>query len=106
MTVIAALALVVLVAACGGGTFFISFHSGTIAGSPICRTDGGQFDLRQPGGVLVLVVLTNDSTIILAGGARGACGDLRANTPVTVQGPLHGSRITAQTVAVQSSTRA
>jgi hypothetical protein len=97
-----ALALALLVAGCGSdGVFIISFTAGTIDGNPICRNNGGQFDLRDQGGLLLLVVITSNTSIVLGNGNRGTCNDLAANTPVQVRGPQQGNDITAQTVTVQ-----
>jgi hypothetical protein len=96
-----ALALALLLAGCGGdGVFFISFTSGTVAGDPTCRTNGGQFDLRNQGGLLLLVVINSNSAIILNNGNHGSCTDLAANAQVQVHGPQTGTTITAQTVTI------
>ncbi|HVN84506.1 MAG TPA: hypothetical protein VMW17_06630 [Candidatus Binatia bacterium] len=101
---IIALTFAGLLAGCGdGGVVIFSFNSGLIESDATCTGSGGQFHLREASGLTVLVVLTGNSTIILAGGGHGNCGDLHANTPVTVQGSQQGTRITAQTVTVQST---
>ena len=101
-TAIAALALVGLLLGCGNGGFvFISFTSGVIENDPSCSNNGGQFHLREATGLTVLVVLKDSSSIILAGGHHGTCGDLHANTSVGVRGSQQGERVTAQTVTVQ-----
>jgi len=99
---LAALALALLLAGCGSdGVFIISFTAGTIDGAPTCRNNGGQFDLRDQGGLLLLVVINGDTSIILGNGNRGTCQDLASNTQVQVRGPQKGTNITAQTVTVQ-----
>jgi len=98
---LAVLALACLLVGCGSdGVFIISFTSGTIAGDPTCRTNGGQFDLRDQGGLVLLVILTS-STQIVVGSSHGTCKDLSPNAAVTVHGPRQGDRITAQSVQVQ-----
>jgi len=98
---LAALALACLLVGCGSdGVFIISFTAGTIDGDPTCRTDGGQFDLRDQGGLVLLVILTS-STQIVVGGSHGTCKDLNPNAPVRVSGPRQGDSITAQSVQVQ-----
>jgi hypothetical protein len=100
-TALVALSLAWLLIGCGSdGIFIISFTAGTIAGDPTCRNNGGQFDLRDQGGLLLLVVITSDTSIILGNGNRGTCQDLVANTHVQVRGPQNGTNITAQTVTV------
>ena len=97
-----ALALAWLLTGCGSdGVFIISFNAGTIDGDPSCRNNGGQFDLRNQGGLLLLVVITSDTSIILANGNRGTCNNLAANEHVQVRGPQQGTNITAQSVTVQ-----
>lgn len=99
---VVAVALACLLAGCGSnGVFIISFNSGTIDGNPTCRNDGGQFDLRAQGGLLLFVAINTNTVIILRSGNHGTCRDLTANTPVQVRGPQSGTRITAQSVTVQ-----
>jgi hypothetical protein len=96
-----ALALAGLLVGCGsGGLIIISFTSGTIEGDPTCRNNGGQFDLRDQGGLLVFVSI-NSSTVIFVGSGQGTCKDLHPNAAATVRGPRQGDRITAQSVTVQ-----
>ena len=98
---LAALVLACLLGACGSdGVFIISFTSGTIDGDPTCRTNGGQFDLRDQGGLVLLVILTSSTQIVVAG-SPGTCKDLNPNAPVRVSGPRQGDSITAQSVQVQ-----
>jgi hypothetical protein len=96
----AALVLVLLLG-CGDGVVLITFNTGTIVDDPICEGRMGRFDLREQGG-LVLVVLVNDGTqIFLATGFRGSCADLTADALVQVRGPRTGDTVTAQSVQVQ-----
>ena len=95
-----ALALACLLVGCGSdGVFIISFNSGIIAGDPSCRTDGGQFNLRDQEGLVLLVILTSNTHIVV-GGTPGTCRDLNPNAPVKVGGPRDGDRIRAQSVQV------
>ena len=101
-TVLAALLLAATLFGCGSnGVFIISFNSGIIAGDPTCRNNGGQFDMRNQGGLLLLVILTSNSTVVLANGNRGTCRDLSANASVQVRGPQNGNQISAQTVTLE-----
>lgn len=95
-----ALALLVALAGCGDGVFIISVNSGVIAGAPRCGGAGGQFDLREPGGLQVLVVITSSTRILVSSGT-GACADLRAGQPVEVSGRESGDRLVAGTVTVR-----
>lgn len=99
---LAALFLAATLFGCGSnGVFIISFNSGIIAGDPTCQNNGGQFDLRNQGGLVLLVILTSNSTVILANGNRGTCRDLSANASVQVRGPQDGNRIMAQSVTLE-----
>jgi len=101
---VAALVFAYLLLGCGdAGIVIVSFNSGLIESDATCGNGGGQFHLRQAGGLTVLVVLTGSSTVILANGSSGTCGDLSANTPVTVSGSQQGDRITARTVTIRST---
>jgi hypothetical protein len=99
--VLVTLALAALLMGCGSdGVVIISFTSGTIDGDPTCRSNGGQFDLLDQGGLLVFVSI-NSSTLIFVGSGQGTCKDLHPNAAVAVRGPRQGNRVTAQSVTVQ-----
>lgn len=85
--------------ACGDTSVFISVNSGTILGAPRCAS--GQFDLLEPGGLTVLVVITSNTHIVLASGGTGGCTNLAADTPVQVTGHRRGDQITATVVSVE-----
>ena len=97
-----ALVLTVVLAgtACGGGTLIISFNSGVIVGDPTCRGGGGQFDLRDSGGLVVVVVITSSTTILVSSGGTGSCQDLVPGAPVDVRGHDSGGRIVATEITV------
>jgi hypothetical protein len=95
-----ALAMAIASAACGDGTVIISVNSGVIAGSPFCQGSGGQFELRERGGLEVLVVITSTTRIVVAGGG-GSCSDLFAGQPVQVVGHESGDRIVARSITVE-----
>jgi hypothetical protein len=85
---------------CGDEVIVVfSTSFGTIIGDPDCP--GGQFDLRDQEGLIVIVLLDSSSTIILANNSPGACSDLGAGLTVRVTGERSGSRITASEVRVQ-----
>jgi hypothetical protein len=85
---------------CGDGTFIISVNTGQIAGDPRCVGDGGEFDLRESGGLTVLVVITSSTRIIVDSGP-GRCNDLFADSAVEVSGRQRGDRIVASEVTVR-----
>lgn len=93
-------ALLFTLIACGDGNFIIAFNSGIIGGSPQCSGSGGQFPLRQSGGLEVLVVITSNTSIIVAG-VGGSCSDLAAGQAVEVGGRDSGDRIVATSITVR-----
>lgn len=96
-----ALAAALAVAGCGDGLLIISFNSGIIVGQPDCRSAGGQFDLRDSGGLVVVVVVTSSTHIIVASGGTGTCNDLFPGAPVDVSGRDSGGRIVATEITVR-----
>ena len=95
-----ALACLLTLAACGDGVLIISVNSGVIAGAPQCTGSGGQFDLRNTGGLQVLVVITSSTHIIISSGT-GSCTDLSAGQPVEVSGHDSGGHIVATSITVR-----
>ena len=95
------LALTISLAACGNGTVIVIVNTGVILAAPQCRGSGGQFQLREQGGLVVLVVITSNTRIIVAGGGTGTCSDLFADTPVQVSGHQSGDHLVASSVTVQ-----
>ena len=95
-----ALALVVSVLGCGDGVVIISVNSGVIVGAPVCQGSGGQFQLRNQGGLLVLVVITGSTHIVIAGGT-GSCSDLSPDSSVEVSGHQSGDHFVANSVTVE-----
>ena len=93
------LALALCLAACGDATFVVRFNSGLIAGSPRCDSTGGEFDLRDQQG-LVLVIITNGTDIFIAG-SFGTCTDLAAGNRVDVTGRQSGDQIVATSITVR-----
>ena len=89
-----------LVSACGDGAILIVVNSGVIVGAPRCGPPG-RFDLRQTGGLTVLVVITNTTRIVLASGGSGSCADLSADAAVQVSGRRSGDQIVATVVAIE-----
>lgn len=94
-----ALLLACLLGGCGSDVVFISFNSGIIIGDPSCRTGGGQFNMRDQGGLVVLIIITSNTKIVV-GNIQGTCNDLNPNAAVKVGGPREGDQIKAQSVQV------
>jgi len=92
------LCLAFTLASCGDGTFIVIINSGVIVGSPRCDISGGEFDLREEMG-LVLVIIT-DGTDIVIGGSFGRCSDLAPGVQVDVEGSQRGHDIVATRITV------
>lgn len=90
-----------MLAACGDGFVFISVNTGVIVGTPTCQGSGGQFQLQNQGGLVVLVVITSNTQILFAGSGTGSCSDLATNAHVQVSGHSSNDRIVASSVTVQ-----
>ncbi len=95
-----ALALAVSGAACGDATFIVSFNSGVILGPPHCQGSGGDFQLQTQEGLTILVVITSDTSIFIAG-SSATCVDLFANASVQVSGRDDDDRFVASSVTVE-----
>ena len=88
------------VASCGDGLLLISFNSGIIVGQPSCGGSGGQFDLRDSGGLVVVIVVTSSTHIVAFGGGSGSCTDLVPDAPVGVSGRESNGRIVATEITL------
>ncbi len=95
-----ALVCSIALAGCGDGVFIVSFNSGVIVGRPQCQGAGGQFNLRDPGGLQILVVITSSTRVFISSGT-GSCADLFAGQPVDVSGRQSGDRLVASQVTVR-----
>ena len=89
---------VATMAACGGGALLISFNSGVVASTPVCGPTGGNFDLRDQGGLVVLVVISSRTLIYARSGAPAVCDDIFLHDPVDVRGSRDGDRLNAQDI--------
>lgn len=95
-----ALALAIGVAACGDATFIVSFNSGVILGPPRCQGSGGDFHMQTQEGLTLLVVITSDTSIFVAG-SSATCADLFANASVQVSGRDDEDRFVASSITVE-----
>jgi hypothetical protein len=96
---------VLVLAGCGSGDggFAIVVNFGVIAATPACDGDSGEFPLEQAGGLVVIVIVNDQTEILLASGGRGTCADLRAGLSAEVRGAEERDRITAERVTIQGS---
>jgi hypothetical protein len=86
-------------AGCGDdGLIIVSFRSGVVVGDVDCGVGGGSFDLFDRQGLTVLVIISDDTDIILASGNFGTCDDIGRRSAVEVRGPEDNGTIRAQTI--------
>lgn len=90
---------------CGSDTSLsVHFSSGTIADDARCSGGGGNFPLEQQDGLVVIVIITDNTTIIHASSGKPApCVDLTKGTRASVQGTDDDGRIQADEVSILSS---
>lgn len=88
---------------CGTDVIIVA-NFGTVVSDADCVDGGGQFPLRQQQGLVVVVILDENSTILRPDGAAGRCSDLKAGREVSVSGSEQGSGILAGTVQLRSGT--
>jgi len=87
-----------MAAACGGGVLLISFNSGIVASDPVCGPSGGNFDLREQGGLVVLVVISDRTLIFARSGGPALCDDILIRDRVDVRGTRDGNQLNAQEI--------
>ena len=89
-------------AACGSdGGFVVFVNFGSITGDAASDGPNGQFPFEESGGLVVIVVVSDDTNILLASGAPGTCADLRAGHDAEVRGNEENGRVHARQVALQ-----
>jgi hypothetical protein len=91
--------------ACGSDTSVsIRFSSGTITDTAHCSGGDGQFPLEQQNGLVVIIIVTDNTTIIHASSGKPArCADLTEGTRANVQGADDNGDIRADQVEILSS---
>jgi len=101
----AAVALLLCTLACASGLgcgddglIIVSFRSGVVVGDVDCGAGGGSFNLFDQEGFTLLVIIGDDTDIILASGNFGTCDDISRRSTVEVRGPEDNGTIRAQTI--------
>ena len=95
------LAFSVALAGCGSDfAFAVRFTSGTIVDGADCDGDDGRFDLREDGGLVVVVIVDGDSRIRHLDGSPAACDDLNEGTEASARGPDEDGGIRAREVNI------
>jgi hypothetical protein len=99
-----ALSVLLLLAAplsCGDGGFILIVNTGTVESDARCDSGGGTFDLRDQEGFVLLIVISSDTTIILANGNFGTCADVTAGSRAEVRGSESADRVQATEVQLR-----
>jgi len=95
-TFLAIALLCLLLGSCGSNGFvFIAINTGFAVSAGACD---GQFNMRNDGGLTLLVVIGSGTPIFLPNGALGSCADIQPGTPISVRGPTQNGRVTASQV--------
>ena len=93
--------LLAVAQSCGDAIILVSTSFGTVASDARCDPTSGRFDLRDEQGLILIVAIDSDTTILLASGATGSCSNLVAGTPVEVRGKEGQGKIDATEVRLQ-----
>ncbi len=100
----AALLLALGLAGCGDDIHLsVRFSSGTVSETAQCSGGGGQFQLRQPDGLLVTILITDDTTIVRADFTPATCADVVKGERASVRGSDDDGRIRANEIELLDS---
>jgi hypothetical protein len=78
--------LLAVTLSCGDAVVIFSTNFGTVVSDAHCTHGGGNFDLRDQQGLVLLVVIDSGTAIFLSSGASGTCTDLVRGAEVEVRG--------------------
>jgi len=95
---IRSLGIVVALSFAGCSDDTVTVEVASIISDPVCEDATGQFDLLAPGGVVLIVLIDDQTQIVLATGADGTCADLSRNANVEVEGDLQGQTLRADSI--------
>lgn len=84
---------------CGSDGFvFIAVNTGFVVSDSACD---GQFNMRNSGGLLLVVVIGSGTPILLPNGIAGTCANITPGSQVKVRGPTENGRVTANQVQLE-----
>ena len=97
------LSIVLLCLVCGGcggddGFIFIAVNTGFVVSNGACD---GEFNMRNNGGLLLIVVIGSGTPVFLPNGTLGSCANILPGSPVSVRGPTQNGRVTANQVQLK-----
>jgi|SRR5579862_7602347 len=88
-----------LIGGCGSDGFvFIAVNTGFVVSGDACD---GQFNMRNNGGLTLLVVVGSGTPILLPSGVVGTCADITSGSQVSVRGPTQNGRVNATQVQLE-----
>jgi hypothetical protein len=88
---------------CGdGGSIAVHFTSGTVSETARCSGNRGEFPLRQSDGLSVIIIVTDQTTIVRANFTAGACSDIVAGKEASVRGSNESAGIRATEIELGS----
>lgn len=99
-TVQAVVLLLALIAGCGDGTFILITNLGVVSANASCSSQGGQFPLLNAQGLTILVIITDETSIVAANGSFTSCPALRQGTQVSVKGSQDHDHVTAKQIHI------
>jgi hypothetical protein len=86
---------------CGDdGSIAVHFTSGTVSETARCSGDRGEFPLRQSDGLTVVIIVTDQTTIVRADFSAGACSDIIAGKEASVRGSNQSGGIRATEIEI------
>jgi hypothetical protein len=89
-------------AACGSdGGLVVFVNFGSITADAACNGPNGQFPFEESGGLVVIVVVSDETNILLTNGVPGTCADLKAGHDAEVRGNEGNGRVQARQVTIQ-----
>jgi len=88
---------------CGdNGSISVHFTSGTVSETARCSGNRGEFPLRQSDGLEVIIIVTDETTIVRANFNAANCSDIVAGTQASVRGSNQSGGIQATEIEIGS----
>ena len=84
---------------CGSDAIIIfRTNLGTVDANATCGAHGGQFPLREQNGLVIVVILDDSSSVLLANGIQGSCSNVTAGSQASVSGKQENGALHATQV--------
>jgi hypothetical protein len=86
---------------CGdGGSISVHFTSGTVSETARCSANRGEFPLRQSDGLTVIIIVTDQTTIVRADFTPVGCSDIVEGKEASVRGSNESGGIRATEIEI------